>query len=345
MTNTSFPRISFPKVELCHAPTPLERLGNLSRAVNGPKIFIKRDDCTGLAMGGNKARQLEYYLGRAQEVRADTILITGAVQSNYVRMAAAAASRCAMDCHIQLEERVARDDPLYRNSGNVLLDRILGATIHSYPQGEDEEGADARLEELADDLRARGARPYVIHLGPGHDPLGALGYVTAAWEILDQIADRKIPITDMVVASGSGATHAGLLSGLRAREGATGSAIRLWGVCVRRDAAAQKTRVSDICRKLAGMLNIDQVVSEEDVRLTDAVLAPGYGMLNDATEKAIRLMAENEGIFLDPVYTGKAAAGMIELIDSGEIGPGAGVLFVHTGGTPALFAYGQSFAE
>jgi D-cysteine desulfhydrase/L-cysteate sulfo-lyase len=339
---TNFPHISFPKAELCHAPTPLERLENLSRALNGPKIFIKRDDCTGLAMGGNKARQLEYYLGQARAMQADTILITGAVQSNYVRMAAAAARCCAMDCHVQLEERVARRDHLYRNSGNVLLDRILGATIHSYPDGEDEAGADARLEELASDLRANGARPYVIHLSPGRDPLGALGYVTAAGEILDQITDREISITDFVVASGSGATHAGLLAGLRAR----GSAIRVWGICVRRGAGAQKERVADACRKLARMLKIDPVVSEEDVLVTDATLAPGYGMLNDATEKAIRLMAVNEGIFLDPVYTGKSAAGMIKLIESGEIGktgPDAGVLFIHTGGTPALFAYGQSF--
>ena len=333
--------IPFPRAELCHAPTPLERLENLSRALNGPEIFIKRDDCTGLAMGGNKARQLEYYLGRAREMHADTILITGAVQSNYVRMAAAAARHCAMDCHIQLEERVERSDSLYRNSGNVLLDRILGATIHSYPQGEDEQGADARLEELADDLRAKGARPYVIHLGPGRDPLGALGYVTAAGEILDQIARRDIPISDLVVASGSGATHAGLLSGLRAR----GSAMRVWGICVRRDAGAQAERVSDACRKLARMLKINPVVAEEDVLLADATLAPGYGLLNDEAKKAIRLMAEHEGIFLDPVYTGKSAAGMIGLIDGGEIGPGARVLFVHTGGVPALFAYGDSFGN
>ncbi len=331
--------IPFPKAELCHAPTPLERLENLSKALGGPDIFIKRDDCTGLAMGGNKARQLEYYLGRALAEDADTILITGAVQSNYVRMAAAAARHCAMDCHVQLEERVERSDPLYRNSGNVLLERILGATIHSYPQGEDEEGADAGLEELADDLRTKGARPFVIHLGPGRDPLGALGYVTAAGEILDQVAGRDISISDIVVASGSGVTHAGLLSGLRAR----GSTIRVWGICVRRDAGTQAERVTDACRKLARMLKIDRVVAEEDVLVTDATLAPGYGLLNEATEKAIRLMAEREGIFLDPVYTGKSAAGMIKLIESGEIGPGAGVLFVHTGGVPALFAYGESF--
>ena len=284
--------ISFPRAELCHAPTPLERLENLSKAL-GPEIFIKRDDCTGLAMGGNKARQLEYYLGRAQAEDADTILITGAVQSNYVRMAAAAARHCAMDCHIQLEERVARDDSLYRNSGNVLLDRVLGATIHSYPQGEDEAGADARLEELADDLRTKGARPFVIHLGPGHDPLGALGYVAAAGEILDQIADQGISITDIVVASGSGATHAGLLTGLRAR----GGMMRVRGVCVRRDAGAQKKRVMDACRKLAGMLKIAPPVREEDVLVTDATLAPGYGLLNGATDrKSTRLNSSHTDI-------------------------------------------------
>jgi len=308
---------------------------NLTAALGGPEIFIKRDDCTGLAMGGNKARQLEFYLGAARAQKADTILITGAVQSNYVRMAAAGARLLGMDCHIQLEERVAKNDPAYRNSGNVLLDRILGATIHSYPDGEDEEGADNQLEVIAGELRGRGANPYIIHLGPGFEPLGALGYVVCAREILDQLASLEMTIDEIFVASGSGATHAGLLAGLRS----LGSSIPVTGVCVRRDAVAQRPRILKTTQTIAGMLEIDPVVMETDVRIEDAVLAPGYGMLNDETLEALKLLARHEGVILDPVYTAKSAAGMIHRIREKELAGDGPVLFVHTGGVPAAFAY------
>ena len=146
----------FPRLRLCRLPTPLEAMPNLGEALGGAGVYVKRDDCTDLAFGGNKVRQLEFYLGEARLQGADTILITGAVQSNFVRLAAAAARKSGMDCHIQLEERVPRDDPLYRNSGNVLLDRILGATLYSYPEGEDEEGADRRVAEIADGTERAG---------------------------------------------------------------------------------------------------------------------------------------------------------------------------------------------
>jgi D-cysteine desulfhydrase/L-cysteate sulfo-lyase len=146
---------------------------NLEARIGGVRLYVKRDDCTGLALGGNKVRQLEFYMGEAQADGADTVLITGAVQSNFVRLTAAAARKLGMDCHVQLEERVPNTDPAYRNSGNVLLDRILGATIHSYSEGEDEAGADRRLGEIAAELESRGRRPYIIHLAPGHKPLGA----------------------------------------------------------------------------------------------------------------------------------------------------------------------------
>ena len=168
-----------PRTPLAHTPTPIEKLNNLSAVLGGGALYVKRDDCTGLAMGGNKARQLEYYFGEALQQNADTVLITGAVQSNFVRMAAAAAAKLDLDCHIQLEERVGDAGADYRQSGNVLLDRILGATIHTYPKGEDEDGADANLKMIADELRSTGRQPYIIPLAPGHPPLGALGYVRA----------------------------------------------------------------------------------------------------------------------------------------------------------------------
>lgn len=331
----------YPRVVLSHLPTPIEELPNLGRDLGGPGIFIKRDDCTGLAMGGNKSRHLEFYLGEAGRRGADTVLITGAVQSNYVRMAAAAARRLGMDCHIQLEERVPGVDTLYRTSGNVLLDRVLGATLHSYPAGEDEEGADNRLDGIAEELRRGGAKPYAIRLGPSHRPLGALGYVIAAGEILEQLRASGLGIDEVVVASGSGATHMGLLFGLRA----LGSAIAVTGICVRREAEKQRPRLIETAAALARMLGMEPVVEPDDIRLVDDLLAPGYGRTNDRTLEAIRMMAHCEGILLDPVYTGKAAAGMIRLIRQRTLEGTAKVLFIHTGGTPALFGYGGALVD
>ena len=176
------------RTPLAHTPTPIEPLSNLGKHLGSGRIYVKRDDCTGLAVGGNKARQLEYYFGEALEQSADTVLITGAVQSNFVRMAAAAAAKLGLTCHIQLEERVTDAGAEYRESGNVLLNRILGAVMHTYPKGEDEAGADANLRLIAEQLGEAGKKPYIIPLAPGHPPLGALGYVRAAGEILDQLA-------------------------------------------------------------------------------------------------------------------------------------------------------------
>jgi D-cysteine desulfhydrase/L-cysteate sulfo-lyase len=297
-----------PRVALAHLPTPIEAMENLA-AVLGRKggFYVKRDDCTGLAFGGNKVRQLEFYMGEARGEGADTVLITGAVQSNFVRSAAAAAAKLGMGCHVQLEERVSGKDGEYRTSGNVLLDRMLGATIHSYPQGEDEEGADRRVREIAAELKAAGRKPYVVPLAPGHKPLGALGYVVAAREILGQIAEQSLRIDEIVVASGSGSTHAGLLFGLRA----LGSDIRVTGVCVRREAAIQRQRIAGRCRDLAELLAVEPVVGDNDVIATDDFLAPGYGRLNEPTLRALDMAARHEALILDPVYTARTMAASI----------------------------------
>lgn len=324
---------ALPRASLAHLPTPLEPAPNLSRATGGAEILVKRDDCTGLAFGGNKVRQLEFYLGEAVGQGADTLLITGAVQSNFVRATAAAAARLGLACHIQLEERVPKSDPLYRQSGNVLLDRLLGATLHAYPQGEDEAGADRRLEEIAENLRAEGRRPYVIHLAGGHPPLGALGYVLAAEELAAQT--DLAGLGEIVVPSGSAATHAGLLFGLRA----LGIATPVLGACVRRSAELQGPRVLGRCREIADLLGTECPVAEADVRVDDSALAPGYGRLNPATREAMLLAARSEGLILDPVYTGKSLAVALaraRALDEGRL------LFLHTGGQPALFAYGAA---
>jgi len=329
-----------PRARLGHYPTPLEAMPNLAAALGrGGGLYVKRDDCTGLAFGGNKVRQLEFYLGEAQTQGADTVLITGAVQSNFARTAAAAAARLGMDCHIQLEERVAKPNSEYRNSGNVLLDRMLGATLHSYPDGEDEDGADRRVHEIADELKIQGRRPYVVPLAPGHKPLGALGYVDAAREILGQARRQSLRIDEIVVASGSGSTHSGLLFGLRA----LASAIRVTGICVRRAADIQRDRILSRCAEIADLLGTTTVVHAEDVVTADDWLAPGYGQLNEPTIRAIDLAARCEALILDPVYTGKVLAGTIRRAE--EMGPDHNILFIHTGGSPAAFAYSAALTE
>lgn len=325
----------FARASLAAVSTPIEPMPNLSAALGGPNLYVKRDDLTGLAFGGNKARQLEFYMGDAVAQNADVVLITGAVQSNFVRTAAAAAAKLGMACHVQLEERVPDTDATHRASGNVLLDKLLGATIHSYPDGEDEAGADRNIGEIAAQLKSEGKKPYIIPLSPGHPPLGALGYVVAAKEILDQLNISGLKIDEIVVASGSTATHAGLLYGLRA----LGSQLPVLGICVRRNAEQQAPRVRTRCKDISELLGTDNYVSSEDVIVTDVSLAPGYGQVNEATIEALKLAAGKEGLILDPVYTGKVMAGLIHGIRSGAYQTSDNVLFMHTGGQPSLFAY------
>ena len=231
----------FPRARLGHAPTPIDAAPNLGAAL-GIDLYVKREDCTGLAFGGNKVRQLEFHFGEARARGADTVLATGAVQSNLVRIAAAAARRLGMEIHIQIEDRVAGADDLYRASGNLLLDRVLGATLHPFPEGEDEAAADAAMEVRAEALAAEGRKPYVVHSAPGHAPLGGLGYVLAAEEVSEQARALDIRFDAVVCASGSALTHAGLLTGLRA----LGERAPVLGICVRRDAAGQAARVARV---------------------------------------------------------------------------------------------------
>lgn len=331
--------VDLPRVALGQALTAIEAMPNLAARAGRARLFVKRDDCTGLALGGNKVRQLEFYFGEARAQAADTILITGAVQSNFVRLAAAAAAKLGMACHIQLEERVPKTDPTYRNSGNVLLDKLLGATLHSYPDGEDEAGADRRLREIAAELESRGRRPYIIPLAPGHKPLGALGYVVAAQEIVTQMEDGALSFDEIVVASGSGNTHAGLLFGFRA----LGCPVAVTGICVRRPADAQFGRIKSRCAEIGDLLGVEPALGDTDICLIDDFLAPGYGRLNDPTVRAIEMAARCEGLILDPVYTGKTMAGFLQRAREAE--EGRSLLFIHTGGTPALFAYGDHLTD
>jgi len=333
--------IPFPSVELSHTPTPLELMPNLTKFMAGPELWIKRDDCTGLAMGGNKARQLEYYVGQALQKGADTLLTTGAVQSNHVRMTIAAARKMGLQIEVQLEKRVTGRLPQYYDSGNPMLMKLMGAKIHNYPVGEDEDGADNALYERADELKTEGASPYVIPLSGMHTPYGALGYVKAAQEILQQLDELAVNFDAIVLASGSANTHAGLLFGLRV----LGSPIKIYGMCVRRSAELQFQRVLDKTNKLASMMNVRVCVTDDDILVDDSMLQPGYGQLNDQVIEAISLTAESEGILLDPTYTGKAMAGMLAFIRNGEWSDKQRVMFLHTGGSPALFGYPEILSE
>lgn len=325
----------YPSVALAHTPTPLEKLNNISRRLNDVNIWIKRDDCTGLAMGGNKARQLEFYVGDAISKGADTLLTTGAVQSNHVRMTIAAARKLGLEVEVQLEKRVDGRRAEYYDSGNPFLMKLMGARIHYYPVGEDESGADRALYERAKQLTKEGKKPYVIPLGTDHIPYGSLGYVKCAEELLTQFQQDNTQVDGIVIASGSATTHAGLLAGLRTLN----STIPVYGFCVRRDQNAQAERVLSKAQKVSEMLGNKARITDEDVLVDDRMLSPGYGQLNDHLLEAMQMMAESEGILLDPTYTGKSMAGLIHLVNSGQFKTGQNIVFLHTGGTPALFGY------
>lgn len=327
----------FPRVVAFEGVTPFERLNNLSAKYPNCSLFSKRDDCNGLAFGGNKVRQVEYYFGDALQAGADTVLITGAVQSNFVRITAAMAAKLGMQCHVQLESRVNNPTQNYHSSGNVLVNRLLGATIHYYPFGEDEAGADKQLYKLAKNIRKSGGKPYVIPLSLGHKPLGALGYIRAAVELVQQAQERNIQIDEIYLASGSGSTHAGLLYGLRA----LGSDIKVTGICVRRNKKLQFNRILARCRELNDLLNIDSCVTKEDVVVDDDYLEPGYGKASPAVWESIAEAAQSESLILDPTYTGKVMASFLNRakIETRNVN----LLLLHTGGTPALFAHQEEY--
>ena len=324
----------FPRAKLFSSPTDIEPLPRLGKRL-GIDLKVKRDDLLPVAMGGNKIRQLEYYLGEAIARQADCVLITGAVQSNFVRLCAACARKLGLEPHIQLENRVPKDDATYSHSGNVLLNQLLGATIHYYSGEQTEAAADANLDALAEDLRRKGKSPYVIHLGTDHPPLGGLGYARAAAEMFLQYEATGQKPDHVVLGSGSGLTHAGFLAGART----IGWNVPVHGICVRRPATEQAPRILKRATEICRMLGSGYSVEDKDISVDDRALDPGYGLLNDAVRNAMEYAAYDEGLLLDPVYTGRVLAGMIGLTKQGLIEHGQSVAFIHTGGLPAIFAY------
>jgi L-cysteate sulfo-lyase len=327
----------FPRVFLAHLPTPLERLDRLSVELGGPELWIKRDDCTGLSTGGNKTRKLEFLMAEAQAMRADVVMTQGATQSNHARQTAAFASKLGMACHILLEDRTGSNNHNYNSNGNVLLDHLHGAVTEKRPGGTDMQ---AEMEALAERMRAAGRKVYVIP-GGGSNPTGALGYVNCAFELLGQANDRGLVIDHLVTATGSAGTQAGLIVGLKAIH----AGIPLLGFGVRAPKARQEENVFTLAQRTAEKLGCPGVVAREDVVADCNYVGPGYGIPQADTLEAIRMFAELEGILLDPVYSGKGAAGLIDYCRKGRFKKGERVVFLHTGGSVALFGYDAIFAE
>lgn len=320
----------YPQYPLCHRPTPIEAMPRLSGELGGPALFIKRDDCTGLATGGNKTRKLEFLLGEALGQSADILVTHGAVQSNHVRQTAAAACRAGLKCHALLERRVSGMPAQYDTSGNVFLDKVFGATLEYRPSGLD---MNAETEAVARRLKAEGHRPYFIP-GGGSNPTGALGYARCAQEILEQAASDGMSFDWLVTATGSTGTHAGLVAGLHA----LGSDLRIMGISVRQPRDRQIAAVHGLAEKTAERLG-SAPVPVDRVLVDDAYVGEGYGIPAASTIEAIGLTARTEGVLLDPVYSAKGMAGMIGLVRQGFFKTSDKVLFLHTGGATALFAY------
>ena len=326
----------FPRLHLAHLPTPLEPMENLSRELGGPEIWIKRDDCTGMSTGGNKTRKLEFLMAEAKEQGADVVLTQGATQSNHVRQTAACAAKLGLDCHILLEDRKGSNDPNYNGNGNVLLDRLHGATLDKRASGTD---MHAEMEAVAQKMRAEGRKAYTIP-GGGSNPTGALGYVNCALELVNQANERDLPIDHLLHATGSCGTQAGLVVGLKAMN----AHIPLLGITVRLPKVEQEEMVYDLAQKTAEKIGCPGVVARDDVVAKSDYVGEGYGIPAPSTLAAIDLFARMEGILLDPVYSGKCAAGLIDLCRKGFYKKTDRVVFLHTGGSAALFAYLSSFS-
>lgn len=322
---------NYPRVKLAHLPTPLEHLARLSQAIGGPNIYVKRDDCSGLLFGGNKVRKLEFLMADALSQNANTIVTMGTLQSNHPPLTAAAACKLGLKCELVLEHRVAIEDSDYHNSANVFLDRLHGASIRIVPGSADAKGV---MKSVANEVRQRGDVPYVIPRG-GSTPVGALGYVQCAHEILAQAEQMNLNFDFIVHATGSAGTQAGLLIGLRAMN----CRIPVVGIGVSDSQQVKTKRVFDLASETLEFLGVPKIVSSDDVITNCDYVGAGYGIATREMEFALLQTARLEGLLLDPVYSGKGMAGLISLATNGFLAGARNILFIHTGGTPALFAY------
>jgi D-cysteine desulfhydrase len=325
----------FPRRRYIDGTTPIQHLPRLSKLLGGPQIYIKRDDLLGLAEGGNKIRKLEFIVADALSKGADTLITCGAIQSNHCRLTLAASVKEGLHCALVLEERVPNT---YSPSatGNNLLYHLLGAKRIKVVQG----GSDlmAEMEGLAEELSSEGLRPYIIPVGASN-PLGALGYVACAMEILWQTFEMGVTMDRVVCASGSGGTHAGLLAGLHVLR----SSMEVVGINVSRSKGRQEELVHGLACGTVELLGTGVELPREKVICFDQYVGPGYSIPTQQMVEAVEMLARTEAILLDPVYTGKAMAGLLDLIQKGHFRSDEKILFLHTGGTPALYAYKDTF--
>jgi D-cysteine desulfhydrase family pyridoxal phosphate-dependent enzyme len=319
------------RVSLAHLPTPLEAAPRLGAAFGLTRLWVKRDDATGLALGGNKARKLEYLMADALREGADTVLTCGGVQSNHARMTAAAATRLGMRAVLFLDD----EEPPERQ-GNLLLDALLSAEVRFTPS-DSLHGLYGRMERAAAELRAQGFRPYFIPVG-GSTPLGCLGYVRAVRELAEQALERGIGVRTMVAATGSTGTLAGLVLGARLFL----PAARVIGISVSSPAERCRAKAARIASEAAALIEAGISFVPEEIAVMDQFIGEGYGVPTPEGQGALAIAARTEGLLMDPVYTGKALAGLRALALSHDIGRDEEVVFWHTGGAPALFAFAPS---
>lgn len=332
-------RISaYPRARLGHFPTPLEPLMRLSERLSGPAISVKRDDASGMGQGGNKVRALEFVLPEALAAGADILLTAGVVQSNSVRQVAAAAAKAGLDCHFaMITDRVTATDADYAETGNALLDHLYGATHENISIKDDRA---AVMERIASQMRERGRKPYIVPYGCANR-IGAIGYLNAAIELAEQATELGTPITHVVHASGTGGTQAGLIAGFAALR----LPIEVIGIDIDADLLGVRQRVERILGELSDEIGINRNFLARRIVVEGAFSAGAYGEADHRTVEAIRLAARLEALILDPVYSGKALAGLIGLCEAGRFKPSDHVVFLHTGGTPAIYAYRSIFGR
>lgn len=326
-----------PRRSYTSGATPLEFLPRLTQLLGGPNIYIKRDDQLGLTAGGNKTRKLEYLMSDAVQHSADTVVTMGGLQSNHCRLTLSAAVTEGMKCHLVLIEYVPGS---YRAdaSGNNLLYRLLGADQLTVVSAH----ADAaqEMDRIAAEVKSAGGTPYVI-VGGGSSPLGTLGYLSCAEEILAQARDMGVNFSDLVCATGSGGTQAGLTVGLAAGHSDTS----VTGISVGAPKDAQEEKVFALATETASLAGGDILIARDQVKVLDQYVGPGYSLPTPDMVSAVRMFARTEGILLDPVYTGKAAAGLIDMVRQGAFEKNSNVLFLHTGGTPAIYTSATTLIE
>ena len=328
----------FPRRNYLQGPTPIESMPSLSKALGGDvNLYVKRDDLLPGSAGGNKTRKLEFCIADGLEKGADTIITCGAVQSNHARLTASWSAKEGLDCHLILEERV-KGSYKEEGSGNNFLFELLDVKSIGVVQG----GSDmiAQMEKKAAELKAAGKKPYIIP-GGASNTIGATGYVVCAEETMAQLNEMRLAIDHIVVPSGSAGTHAGMVVGMN---GVNGN-IPISGINVSRPKNVQEEIVYKLAVDTAERLEVKGGVERDDIVCFDQYVGPGYSLPTDSMVEAVKLFAKNEAILLDPVYTGKAAAGLIDLVRKGHFPKGSNVLFLHTGGSPALYAYMDTFRK